>query len=375
MRRTISIRILANPNQEQILAHMQAVFAKACNAAGKYASQNKCSNRVALHHLCYYELRESFPRLGSQMACNAIHNVAKSYKTLLANRPKLKKQAWPEMAFRPNASVHYDKRTYTLKSDRISLFTLSGRIRVQLKIGNFQKQYLDIGTPKEAELIRRKNGWHFNLVLELPEPQKIISCSVLGVDLGENNIATTSTGKLLGGGCLSHERDKYLNLRRRLQSNGSKSAKQLLKKVSGRESRHVRHINHETSKAIVEEAIANNCNVIAMENLTNIRKRIKAGKRIRSRLHRWAWAQLQEFVEYKAQAQGIQVVYVNPAYTSQTCSVCGNIGNRNRHRFSCPVCGRLAHADLNAGLNIASLGRTAVLPTGKVNCPNVAALS
>ena len=372
MKRTISIRLLSTPEQNQALSALQAAFANACNMAVEYASANKCANRVALHHLCYYDLREKFPELGSQMACNAIHAVAKAYKTLLANRLKLKNEDWPQIAFRSNASVHFDKRTYTLKGNALSLFTLSGRTRLELKIGKFQQDYLDTGTPKEAELIRRKNAWYFNLVLDIPDPVKNSSGSVLGVDLGENNLAATSTGKLFGGGCLSHERDKYLNLRRRLQSNGSKSAKQLLKKVSGRESRHVRHINHEISRAIIQEAVANNCNVIAMENLTNIRKRIKAGKRMRSRLHRWAWAQLQEFVEYKAQAAGIHVIYVNPAYTSQTCAFCGNIGNRNRHRFSCPLCGRLAHADLNAGLNIASLGRTAVLPTGTVNCPNVA---
>jgi len=96
---------------------------------------------------------------------------------------------------------------------------------------------------------------------------------------------------------------------------------------------------------------------------------------MRSRLHRWAWAQLQSFVEYKAEAAGLRVMYVNPAYTSQTCAVCGNKGIRSKHRFSCPFCGRLAHADLNAGQNIASLGCTVVLPTGAVNRPHVAALT
>ena len=84
-----------------------------------------------------------------------------------------------------------------------------------------------------------------------------------------------------------------------------------------------------------------------MEDLTNIRIRIKAGKRLRSRLHGWPWAQLQAFIEYKARAEGINVVYINPAYTSKTCAACGAIGSRSKHRFTWKLCGiqRLAALD------------------------------
>jgi len=109
-----------------------------------------------------------------------------------------------------------------------------------------------------------------------------------------------------------------------------------------------------------------------MEKLTNIRKRIKAGKRVRSRLHRWSWYQLQSFIEYKAEAAGIQVIYVNPAYTSKSCNECGAIATRNKHTLTCS-CGNRAHADLNASRNIARLGATAVASRSAVNRPDVAA--
>lgn len=368
------MRLVTNSEQELALEQLQVLYLQACNDIVRFASSQRYANNVGLHHICYYAIREKHPALGSQMVCIAIKQVASAYKTLLANRKELKKSDWPEIAFGKSSSVHFDKRTYSLKDSVLSLFTLQGRIKVALKIGAFQKQYLAAGTPKEAQLVHKKKGWFFNLVLELPDTAPVSGNGILGVDLGENNLAATSSGKLFGGGKLCFERDKYLHLRGRLQRNGSKSAKQLLKKVSGKESRHVRHVNHEVSKAIVQEAINNNRSVIMMENLTNIRKRIKASKRMRSRLHRWAWAQLQQFVEYKAQAVGIRVEYINPAYTSQTCASCGNIGKCQKHRFFCPFCGRLAHADLNASLNIASLGVTAVAPTGVVNHPHVAAI-
>ena len=375
MKRTMSLKLNLSSGQAEQLDALQTTFTVACNQAVPLAMSTKTTNRIKLHHLAYYAIREATPALGAQMACNAVHQVAKAYKTLLANRPKLRAQDWPIVRFNSKSSVHFDKRTYSLRENTLSLFTLDGRIKTTFQTGKHQRRYLDIGIPKEAELIRKRKGWFFNLVLDLPEPGFVPHVKTLGVDMGENNLAATSEGTLHGGGKLRHERDCYLNLRRRLQSNGSKSAKQLLRKVSGREARHVTHVNHEVSKAIVAEALEYGYTEITLESLTHIRERIKAGKRMRSRLHRWAWAQLQEFIAYKAQAAGICVTYVNPAYTSQTCSVCRSLGKRRKHRFSCPVCGRLAHADRNAAQNIASLGTVVMVPTGEVNRPYVAALT
>ena len=66
---------------------------------------------------------------------------------------------------------------------------------------------------------------------------------------------------------------------------------------------------------------------------------------------------LQRLVEKRANERGINVIYVNPAYTSKRCSRCGNYGRRSRKRFECPHCGYLAHADVNAAFNIATTTR------------------
>jgi len=63
---------------------------------------------------------------------------------------------------------------------------------------------------------------------------------------------------------------------------------------------------------------------------------------------------LQRLVEKKAHDRGIDVLYVNPAYTSKRCSRCGHFGRRSRKRFECPHCGYVAHADVNAAFNIAT---------------------
>jgi IS605 OrfB family transposase len=105
---------------------------------------------------------------------------------------------------------------------------------------------------------------------------------------------------------------------------------------------------------------------IALENLKHIRERVSAkrtaGKRHRTVLHGWAFAQLRAFVGYKAVLAGVPVVYVNPAYTSQTCSRCGHCEQDNRKsqaKFRCVACGFSAPAGLNAAENIR---RAAVIP-------------
>ena len=373
MLRTISIKLITTDEQHEKLAQLQKSFNRTCNIIAKLAMQNRCWNRVDLHHLSYYTIRSNEAghsgRIGSQMVCNAIRKVCDAYKVLKIS----KTEEVPKINFKDNASIHFDKRTYTLKKGGISLYTLSKRIFIPMKAGDFQQHYLQQGKPREAELICRKGEWFFNLVLDIPEVNLRASTGkILGVDLGENNLAATSSGKLFSGGQLRHERDCALALRGKLQSNGTESSKQLLKKISGKEARHVKHVNHCISKQIVEEALATDCDTIAMESLTNIRKRINAGKRVRSRLHRWSWSQLQEFVEYKAQAVGLKIVFVNPAYTSQICADCGTIGIRRKHQLLCKICGVQLHSDLNASRNIRRIAMSADIAMGAVSRPNVA---
>ena len=65
-------------------------------------------------------------------------------------------------------------------------------------------------------------------------------------------------------------------------------------------------------------------------------------------------------IVYKAAKAGLYVVKVDPHYTSQTCSHCGQIGDRQKHTFQCSHCGFHEHSDLNASFNILKAGLKAL---------------
>ncbi|MDT5033050.1 MAG: putative transposase, partial [Actinoplanes sp.] len=173
------------------------------------------------------------------------------------------------------------------------------------------------------------------------------------------------------GAALNRYRRRQIRLRARLQAKKTESARRLLAKRSRRESRHAANVNHVISKSIVAEA-ERTSRGIAVEELTGIRARVRLRKPQRAALHCWSFAQLGDFLTYKARRAGIPLIQVDPRYTSQTCSKCGHRDKLNRPdqaTFICRSCGVVAHADRNAAVNIAKRG---VDGWGVVNRPHVA---
>jgi len=77
------------------------------------------------------------------------------------------------------------------------------------------------------------------------------------------------------------------------------------------------------------------------------------------------WGQLLQFLTYKAEDAGRQVIAVDPRHRSQRCSSCGHVSGDNRltqAEFRCQGGGHQAHADVNAAINILRAGKARQAP-------------
>ncbi len=347
--RTICCKL--QPTLEQISQIEETLkeFANACNflVANINANTNtgvKVKNRFAIHQEFYHVLREKFG-LSANLTCRVIARVAvaKKAKEFLAT------------------SISYDNRifSYSEKNSAFSVKLLHSREKIACQLGDFQRKALHSQKPTSATLVKKPNGYYLHVQVKEPIPEADQVRDFLGVDLGIINLATDSEGCIFSGEELQRQRKRRITARRQYQRKQTKSAKRRLRKLSGKQSRFQRHVNHCLSKAIVTKAKALNRG-IAMEDLTGLRSRLEKTvcKKLRSQIGNWGFYQLREFIQYKAKIAGVCVALVHPSNTSRTCNSCGYCDKANRPSqavFCCVQCGHSANADVNASKNIRQL--------------------
>ncbi|MCY7321324.1 MAG: transposase [Phormidesmis sp. CAN_BIN36] len=334
-------------------------FSDACNQILDVAKENKTWNTVKLHLLTYKSVREA-TGLSSNHVCMAIRRVVGNAKAV--------KQIHK---FRPT-SISLNERTFRYWEVKQEVgITLSKRFNFKLSIGGYQLALLRGQTPTSATLNKTKKGeYYINICVEIPTEPTGKTPKVIGVDLGRRDIATTSTGNSWSGEKIQATRDRYSKVRANVQRKRTRNSRRLLRRLKGREQRFQKWLNHDISKQLVNEAKQANA-ALSFEDLNGIRDSLNEkprSKTERRRTNSWAFYQLRLFVGYKAAIAGVAVLFVPPAYTSQTCSRCGHIhptkgkSYRNGKRFKCGHCGLEHDADVNAAKNIAALGLSVSQP-------------
>jgi putative transposase len=231
-------------------------------------------------------------------------------------------------------------------------------------------QRFHAATIRKAELLWRADHYQLALTIEQPpDPLLRQAGQMAGVDLGEINMATTCTAQgqalMINGRLLRHhkqlrnKRHAALSSRIARCRKGSrrwKRLKQQKARASAKLYRQQRNHLHQASRKLVDFAVAHDVSDLAIGDVRDIADGVDKGARVNQKISQWPHGQFVRYIIYKARRQGIAVSQIDEAYSSRTCSHCGQMRHSTpRGRvFKCPGCGVQCHRDANGAANIVS---------------------
>ena len=349
--RTLRLPLVLSDEQFSTLTPVFDLYNQAWGKVVSWCNRNKSTSRIRLQKELYHPLRETYPELPSQYVSILLREGAGAVKSWNSSNPKCR---WALRAVRRRKTLSLDARLFSVRG---ALLTVSTRVktpRLRLLLPEiptwFTERYPE-GKLNAAQLgVTRSGKPYINLIYRVPQPTQTPDGETLGVDRGLYKIAVTSKGGEYTSNQVRAVRRRHQHTRATLQQKGTRSAKRRLRAMSGREKRFMSDVNHCVSKHLAHTPSIGR---IVLENLTGIRRN-RCNKTTRKWLGQWAFHQLEFNIIYKAHQLGIDVVLVDPAYTSQRCSACGYTDRNNRRKgtFACRSCGFTTNADVNAAINI-----------------------
>lgn len=284
------------------------------------------------------------------------------HKAIVKNRKLAKKKSdiqvtAPSLPNLKKPCCYINNQNFKVNGNRIEFPVIidgkAKRISVYTRMTGKQKAVFSEYKLGTMRIVLKGKSIVAQIVYEADEPAIQTDGNVMGVDLGIKcpavGCCTDGSVKFYGNG----RKNKYMKrhfryLRRKLQKKKKLAA---VLRINDKEQRIMKDIDHKLSREIVNTATAHGVSVIKMEQLANIRSTTRKSRKNNHSLHTWSFYRLAQFIEYKAKLAGIKVEYVNPAYTSQKCPVCGNIHHADDRSYTCR-CGFHTHRDILGAMNI-----------------------
>ena len=358
-RRTAVIKLDTSEGADSLLHVTVEQFKHCANTASEWCWHGDdgyhITSKAKAERALYDQLRDE-----TDLTANLVQKgIRRGVEAVKSGVERLKRG---ENTSRPHFSANsavYDKRSATFHPNHVSLSTVNGRVECDYILPNDSEKppskYLsdEDFEVRMAHLQYRDGNWYLHASMRKVEAEPESESkhrTVLGVDLGVNNIAVASTGRFWSADEFNHWHNEYEKRRGSLQQCGSRHAHENIESVGRKETGRFEIYLHSVANELLEEAVEHDCSHIVLEDLTHIRENIPKA----TWHHIWAFRRLYKYVEYKAEEHGVEVVQVDPRNTSKRCSTCGFTHRDNRlgEAFCCQKCGYENHADYNASKNI-----------------------
>jgi putative transposase len=347
-----SIRQNHTPNQEQL--QLMETFKDMVNHCIRIGLEHNCSTMKKLSMLSYQKLKE-YP-IQSYYKLNAISQAA---GRLAQMKKDIKKGKMVKSPFirKPYLVSCYGFKingcllSFPVSNRQFANILLNDHITKILSNDSLEPRSFTI-TPTSLSITVRKQ-------IETIKPE-----AVIGIDRNLRNV-TISTPN----GSIMYKTNKILTIKENSQfvkasfrRNDRRVKNRFYTKIRGRQTRRVNQYLHKISKDIVQRAKELKSAII-FEDLKGIRKLYRKGngqgKKYRRKLNSWSFYEFQRQIQYKADWEGIPVVFVDPKRTSKLCPICGDRiqeDKLNRRKLWCNNCSKSMDRDVVASMNIAYKG-------------------
>jgi len=228
------------------------------------------------------------------------------------------------------------------------------------------------GKQGRLEIFHDGFHWYATIPVEVELNESARGDGIAGIDLGIVNLATLTfddgTWVLFKGGSALSQYENYSRkitlTQRKLSAHGQTGSKKLRALYLKR--RFLKHTRNSLVRRTLK--IAHGKGVSTMR-VGYPRKIAHHGNKLT--VNFWNYNYTMERLMEVSEEYGIKVIPVNEAYTSRSCSMCGEVHNTGRvfrGLFKCPHTGRTINADLNGAINILhipeSQGGNEGFPTG-----------
>jgi len=293
----------------------------------------------------------NFTCVFSQVLQDVLRRLDKSFKAFFRRvksgenpgYPRFKGEGWYK-------SFTYPQVGFKLDCSKLTLSKI-GSIRI------FKHREVE-GKIKTCTIKKDLLGhWYAILVSEMEDVPQVEPKVAIGVDVGLKNMVALSDGTAIQYPRYYTQAEKKLAVAQRELSRKKKgsinrqAAKTRVAKLHQKIQNHRDEFLHQVSRKLVDSA-----DLIVFEDL-NISSMLK-NHHLAKHIQDHAWGKLIQFTQSKAAKAGKIVELVDARYTSQKCSQCGimvpkTLAERVHH---CPNCGLEMDRDINASLNIRTLG-------------------
>ncbi len=269
--------------------------------------------------------------------------------------------------YRKLSRRHRAKEPYCARKNLTTCYgvrIVGGELRVPGNVHIPLNRYVKCFLSQPGVEVRSVNLTAESVSISVRRRVKSVECTgMLGIDTNLENVTVADTESHLERYDLSKATASKFLCRRTVQHfvrNDVRVKKRIFRKYGRLERERVGWLLHNLSANIVLQAKLRT-QAIVMEDLKGIRKLYRKGNGQssdhRSRMNSWSYAELQRQIEYKAEWNGIPVMYVKAYGTSARCSTCGHrmLPEENR-KLHCPSCGLTVDRDVNAARNILARG-------------------